>query len=64
MQEMMLQNISFFGRYKEQIQKLDKGKCRVIKEGKVFGEFSTWQEASLKGMTFFGEDSFLIKYCT
>jgi hypothetical protein len=63
MQQMMLRNISFYGRYKDQIMKLYKGKYLVIKDEKVFGEFNSWQEACLKALALFGDGAFLVKYC-
>ena len=63
MQQIMLENILFYDRYKEQIQKIYKGRYLVIKDEKVFGEFNSWQEACSKGLTLFGEGAFLVKYC-
>jgi hypothetical protein len=63
MQQMMLQNISFYGRNKDQINKIYKGKYLVIKDEKISGVFNSWREACLQGLASFGEDSFLVKYC-
>jgi hypothetical protein len=63
MKKMMLENISFYSRYKEKIRKIYKGKYLIIKDEKVFGQFNSWQDACRKGLALFGEDSFLVKYC-
>jgi hypothetical protein len=63
MKTIMLQNISFYSKYKEKIKRLYKGKYLVIKDQKVFGVFNSWQEACAKGLALFTEDAFLVKYC-
>ena len=64
MKTLMLQNITFYSKYKEQIKRLYKGKYLIIQDQKVFGVFNTWQEACFKGLALFTEETFLVKYCS
>ncbi|QNF33784.1 hypothetical protein HUW51_14030 [Adhaeribacter swui] len=59
----MLKNISFYQQNKERLKKIYRGKYIVIKEQKVLGAFSTWQEACANGLKLLKNDNFLVKYC-
>ncbi|QMU28197.1 hypothetical protein [Adhaeribacter radiodurans] len=63
MKKLMLNNISFYTRHKEQLKKIYAGKYLIIHHEKVFGVCNSWWEASRKGLELFREDTFLIKYC-
>ena len=63
MKKLMLNNITFYARHKEQFRKLYAGKYLIIHHEKVFGVYNSWWEAGKKGLELFQEDSFLVKYC-
>jgi hypothetical protein len=60
----MLLNITFYENHKEQLKAIYHGRYLIIRDGNVFGDFSTWLEACRKGLDLFKDDSFLIKFCT
>ena len=59
----MLKNILFYQQNKEKLKKLYQGRFILIKEEKVLGAFSTWQEAGSTGLRLLKNDNFFIKYC-
>lgn len=59
----MLRNITFYQSHKNQLKAIYHGRYLIIRDGNVFGDFSTWREACREGLNLFQDDSFLVKFC-
>jgi hypothetical protein len=59
----ILKDILFYYQHQENFRKNYAGWYIIIRNEKIMGHFPSWQEASLKGLELWGEDSFFIKYC-
>jgi hypothetical protein len=59
----MLKDMSFFYLHQEYLQSGDTGRSISLKEETIFGDFGSWQQASLKGLKLFNQDLFFVKYC-
>lgn len=59
----MYSNIIFYHRHKQQFRKNYAGRYLLIKDEQVVGDYSTWSEASLRGLQIFNNDNFFVKYC-
>jgi hypothetical protein len=59
----ILKDISFYYQHQKNLREDYAGRYIIIKNEKVMGHFPSWQQASLKGLELWGEDSFFIKFC-
>jgi len=63
MQKLMLRNIAFYLRHKEEFKHQYADQYLIIQNEKVVGAFETWLEACERGLEVFQQENFLIKYC-
>ena len=60
----MFRNISYYHTNREKLKHNFSDRYLLIKDEKLIGDYSSWNEACKHGLQLFNNDHFFIKYCS